>query len=179
MKKLGTVLFAAVALALLAPAEAEAQEPQTMIGPYLAFHDDADFGIGAFVTVPVPSIHENFALGGDFGFYFPDEGGFGGVDVSYWELNANAFMGFPLEGNDDILPFAMGGLNIARFSVDADDFPGAEEFGDTELGLNLGGGIAFTGLGNLQPVAGLKVELNGGEGFVVFGGLGFPVGGGM
>jgi hypothetical protein len=173
MKKLATALLAAAALALL-PGSTKAQ---TVIGPYLAYHDDFDLGVGGFVSIPVPSLHENAVIKIDLGYYFPDEGGFGGYDVTYWEVNGDFLMRFPLEGNEDVMPFAFGGLNIARAGID-DDIEGFEfDYGDTEVGLNLGGGITFIGLGSIRPSVGAKIELNGGDGFVIFGSLGFPIGG--
>jgi hypothetical protein len=174
MKKLTAGLLAAAALTAFA-GQARAQ---TVVGPYLAYHGDFDLGVGAFVTIPIPSIHENISFKGDFGYYFPGEGGFGGVDFTYWEVNADALMAFPLEGNESIRPFAFGGLNIARFSFD-EDITGLDiGFGGTEVGLNLGGGISFINVGSVRPSVGAKIELNGGDGFVLFGALGFPVGGG-
>jgi hypothetical protein len=149
---------------------------QVRFGPYAAFHDDADFGIGAFVNFAVPDIHENLAFAGDFGIFFPDDGGYDEIDVDYWELNANALYRFPIE-SESISPWALAGLNIANGSVGVD----LGEFGegsasDTEIGVNLGGGATF-GTGSMRPFAGAKIELGGGEGFVVFGGLSFEMGG--
>ncbi len=165
--------FVAVAALVASPSDASSQ---FLVGPYIAFHDEADLGVGAFVNVPVPSIHENLAFSGDFGFFFPDDGGFDGVDVDYWELNANALYRFPME-DLSFTPWAMAGLNIANGSVDVDlgEF-GDGSAGDTEIGVNLGGGVTF-GSGAMKPFAGAKIELGGGEGAVVFGGLSFEIGG--
>lgn len=172
MRKLAYTLAAAAMLAAV-PAQSQAQ---TVVGPYLAYHDDFDLGVGGFVAIPIPSLHENVSLLFDFGYFFPGDLGLDDVDFTYWELNAGGLVRFPID-NEDISPFAFGGLNIARFGV-SDDVEGLDySDGDTEIGLNLGGGITFIGLGNLRPSVGAKVELSGGEGFVLFGALGFPVGG--
>jgi hypothetical protein len=47
---------------------------------------------------------------------------------------------------------------------------------DTDLGINLGGGVAFINVGQVRPSAGHKIQLSGGEGFVLFGALEFLVG---
>jgi hypothetical protein len=147
---------------------------QVQAGPYFAFHDEADFGIGAFVGIPVPEIHEDLSFVGDFGFYFPGDK-HQVVEWDYWEANANAVLKFPLE-DPRFLPWVMGGLNVAhsKSTVDAEgylDHSGS----DTEIGLNVGGGVTF-GTGTTLPFAGFKFELDGGEGAVIFGGVSFVVG---
>ncbi len=134
-------------------------EAQITLGPTLAFHDDADFGIGATVGVPLPSLAPAMGLMADFMYYFPD-----GFD--YWELNGNLTYDFPLEGSS-VVPFALAGLNIGHYSV--------SEASDTEMGLNIGGGIAFE-LGTFRPNVGLKFELGNEEAFVLFGTLPFELG---
>ena len=67
-----------------------------------------------------------------------------------------------------MLPFALAGLNIARAS--------AGDFSNTEIGLNVGGGIKFEA-GAFQPLVGVRLELEGGDGFVIFGAVPFRLGG--
>lgn len=149
---------------------------QVQVGPYLAFHDDADLGIGAFVGVPLEDVYPNLSFVGDFGFYFPGDSGYDGVDVDYWEANADALLGFPLEGQS-FTPWVLAGLNLAHGSVGIGRGPFEGNRGsDTDIGLNVGGGFTFTA-GSLSPFAGAKFELGGGEGAVIFGGLSFWVGG--
>jgi hypothetical protein len=161
----GTLTAASLALALL-PATTQGQ---MVAGPVVAYHDEADLGVGAFLIIPIPSIHEDIAVKTDFGFFFP------GDDLSYLEFNADALMRFPIPDNPDVEPFAFAGLGLARVSVHTEE--DVEDDSTTDLGLNLGGGVAFTGVGSVRPAVGLKVELGGGEGFVIFGSLGFPIGG--
>lgn len=165
--------FVAVAALVTIPSHAFGQ---ISVGPFAAFHDDADLGIGAFVNVPAPDIHENLSFSGDFGYFFPGDGGFDGIDVDYWELNANALYRFPME-DASFTPWALAGLNIANGSVGLDlGELGEGSASDTEIGVNIGGGVTF-GTGAMRPFAGAKIELGGGEGAVVFGGLAFDVGG--
>jgi hypothetical protein len=98
------------------------------------------------------------------------------VDRSYFELNGGVLYRFPID-SDDVSPFAMGGLNIARVKVEGEGVGpgGSGSRTDTDLGLNLGGGVTFL-TGEVRPSVGLKIELSGGEGFVIFGALGFPLG---
>lgn len=165
---LGTLALGAM---LLAPSAAKAQ---TTLGAGLAWHDDFDLGVGVYGVASVPSIHENVSIGGDFTYFFPDF-----EDLDYFEINANMFYSFR-DTEMSFTPFVLGGLNIARISFDTEEtgIPGFEfDASGTEIGLNAGGGLSFgSEEGGVQPVVGAKVELSGGEGFVLFGGIGFPVG---
>jgi len=147
-----------------------AVQAQFTLGPVAAFHDDADFGIGAYAAIPVPSLDENLSINPSFVYFFPD-----GYD--YWELNGDVVYRFEVSEDVPVLPFALAGINIARaaFDVNVPGFGGASG-SNTEIGLNLGGGIAFRAE-SLQPFVGAKFEASGGEGFVLFGGVGFTVGG--
>jgi len=149
---------------------------QYQVGPYLAFHDDADLGIGAFMGFPLPAIHEDLSFVGDFGFFFPGDGDHEGGDHDYWEANANALLRFPLP-DLSFTPWAIAGLNIAHFSRDHSHGNSSfdDSHNDTEIGLNLGGGLTF-GTGPMAPFVGAKFELGGGDGAVIFGGLSFTVG---
>lgn len=149
-----------------------AASAQAMVGPYLAFHDDFDFGFGGFVGIPVTELHEDLAFWGDFGYFFPGDHGYNGVDVDYWELNANATFRFPLE-NTDLMPWALAGLNLSSESFSAGlNGNGDSSATDTEVGLNLGGGLTLMS-GPIQPFVGVKFELGGGNGAVIFTGVSF------
>jgi hypothetical protein len=160
MRKFVTVVGAA-ALFSLVPLSAQGQ---VLLGPTLAFHDDADFGIGATVGFDADNITEGFGFMGDFIYYFPEFGDF-------LEFNANATYDIPLEGST-VLPFLLGGLNFARYSFEVLGISGST----TDVNLNLGGGIAFDA-GSLRPKAGLRLIVGGGGGFVIFATLPFVVGG--
>jgi len=161
-----TVLgFAAVAAALVVAAPSvEAQSVQ--VGPTLAFHDDFDFGIGATVGAQLPSLGQGIGFMGDFLIFFPDEDG-----IDYFEFNGNLTYDFPL-ANSTAVPFVLAGLNLGRVSVDVLGL----DTSNTELGLNLGGGIVFD-LASFRPAVGGRFEIEGGEGFVIFATLPFSVGG--
>ncbi|MDH3271433.1 MAG: hypothetical protein OEN56_08890 [Gemmatimonadota bacterium] len=161
MRKLASGL--AVAALVIAPAAVSAQ---VQIGPTLAFHDDFDFGIGATFGAQAPQLGEGIGFMADLIIFFPSTDG-----VDYFEINGNVTYDFPLE-NSTVLPFALGGLNIARASVDAGTLGSVS---NTEIGLNLGGGIVFDA-GSFRPAVGGRFEVNGGEGFVLFATLPFQVG---
>jgi len=164
MKKLLFGLVAAVTLA--GPASASAQ---VVVGPTVLYHDNVDFGVGAFVMFPLEQFDPNLGMNVNFGYYFPDAPT--GVDANFWELNADVLYHFPVAADAPVSPFALGGLNIARASGGVGGFTAS----NTEIGINLGGGIEFPS-DSFRPLVGAKIELEGGDGFVLFGGLGFPVG---
>jgi hypothetical protein len=138
-----------------------AVQGQATLGPTLAYHDDADFGIGATLGIDASSLGAGVGFVGDFIIFFPEG------DVDYLEFNANLTYDFPLQ-QSTVVPFALAGLNIARASLG--------DMSDTELGLNLGGGVEFSA-GSFRPSAGLRVEIEGGDGFVFFVSLPFALGG--
>lgn len=152
-------LLGAVALVgmLTMPSGAEAQT----LGAVGAYYDDLEaFGLGAYVAIPIPQVYEGLSFNPNFVFFFPDGG-------DYWELNGDVVLSFPLEDDSPIIPFALSGISIGRTS--------AGSFSDTDIGLNLGGGVAFP-LESVRPVAGAKFEIRDNTGFVIFGGVGFPLG---
>ncbi len=174
-KRLLSALALALAL-LIARAPAHEVHAQATVGPVLAYHNDFDFGLGGFVAVPIPDFAEGLSLVADLGIFFPGDGA--GVDVSYFEVNGGVIYRFAVD-SDVVSPFALGGLNIARLSVDdegAGPGPGPGRSSHTDLGLNLGGGVTFLNAGAVRPSVGMKIELSGGDGFVLFGALGFPLG---
>jgi hypothetical protein len=157
IRTLRTLTFAAALVAV--PSFAQAQ---VTLGPMVAYHNDADFGIGATLGVPFGGAHENLGFLGDFLVFFPDAPG-----LDFFEINANLTYDIPIE-DASVLPFVLAGLNLARASVG--------DFSNTEIGLNVGGGIKFAA-GALQPLVGVRLELEGGDGFVIFGALPFSLGG--
>jgi len=170
MRKL-SIALAATAFMMFAPQGVAAQ---ITIGPTLALHDDADFGIGGTIGAMLPSLGEGIGFMGDVIIFFPGDASLpvvGTVSQNYLEVNANITYDFPLE-NSTLVPFALGGLNIARASVDVS---GAGGGSNTDVGLNLGGGITFDA-GNFRPSVAGRFEVSGGEGFVVFVTLPFAVG---
>ena len=153
-----------IAVLALTPGLSQAQ---VTLGPTLAYDNDVDFGIGAMVGVPLSSFGDGVRLMADVVLFFPDATG-----VDYFEINGGVTYDFPVE-NSTVTPFALAGINIGRTSVDIPGLPGGSS---TELGLNVGGGIKFDA-GNLRPTAGVRLEISGGELFVIFASLPFQLGG--
>lgn len=157
MRKFSTAVAAIFAVALLAlPGTARGQDVQ--LGPQLSVADDVDLGLGgrAVFNVGDPGGWEGI---GSFDVFFPDS------DIDYWELNGNLVYNFPVEETRTFFPYLGGGLNVAHASAGTAD--------DTELGLNLVGGGKFDAEG-MTPFVEARVEIEGGEQFVITGGLLFP-----
>ena len=157
--------FAVAALLGLAPMGAQAQ---VQIGPTLAFSDEVDFGIGATLHAQAPQLGEGLGFLGEFLVYFPDQDG-----LDFFEINGNVTYAFPL-ANSTVLPFALGGLNVSRASVDTG---GLGDASNTDIGLNLGGGINFD-LGSFRPMIGGRFAIGDLDHFIIFATLPFEVGGG-
>ena len=150
--------FLSLFVLVLAPKPAQAQ---ATLGPAIAWHDDFNVGIGAALNVPLTEFGQGVAIMGDFLYFFPD----GNVD--YLEFNGNLTYSFSDGGR--FAPYILGGVNVAHVSVDVADG------GSTKLGVNLGGGI-YLNLGKLRPTVGVKAEVGGGKGLVLFGHLPFVIG---
>lgn len=149
-------------LLLLAPVGAICDD-RVHVGGQLNWADDADFGVGGRVMVGLPT-YPGLELLGSFDLFFPDG------DVDYWEINGNAVYNFPIPEGLSVRPYTGGGLNIAHIDAGGRGFGRGE---DTDLGLNLLGGVKFP-LDNFTPFAEARVELGGGEQFVLTGGFLFP-----
>ncbi len=165
MRKLFSVIALSAAVGVVSAAEASAQ---VRFGVQGSFADDTDFGIGVRVRGDTPRLIPNAPLSliGSFDWFFPDAPS--GVDATYFELNGNVVYNFTITGSV-LRPYAGGGLNIARASVDF----GQGNISDTNVGLNLLGGLNFRTAGRIQPFVELRLELEGGEQFVITGGIHF------
>lgn len=145
---------------------AEGAQAQTSVGPVAAYHDDAEsLGVGGFIRLPLASVHPNLAIVPNFVIYFPD-----GFD--FLEVNGDLTYRFAVSEDAPVTPFALAGLNVSRASFEI----AGESESETDVGLNLGGGVTFPS-SSLQPFAGLKFEIQDGSSFVIFGGVGFALGG--
>jgi opacity protein-like surface antigen len=155
-------IIAAVAAVLLAgPATAGAQ---VHFGGQLSFGSDQDLGLGARLLANVTSL-EHWDFIGTFDWFFPDEPV--GQDRTYWEVNGNLAYNFNIQSAPSISPYVGGGLNIAHLSKEFED---GRDSSDTDLGINLLAGTQF-GTKAVTPFVELRVELAGGEQFVITGGL--------
>jgi opacity protein-like surface antigen len=168
MKKITCILF----VAFISLAFSNIASAQISVGGGLAFGTEVEeLGIQAG---GVYTINEEFRAGADFIYYLTsDDNDFGG-NFTWWEFNANGHYLFVTE--EDMIVYALAGLNFASFSY---DFPGFEGFGggsvsNTEVGLNVGAGLEY-GLGFADLYAELKYALSSADQLVLSAGLRFPI----
>lgn len=141
------------------------------VGGQLSFADDADFGVGPRLALELPNLASGLWVAGSFDYFFPDQGLFGTAgDVDYWEINVNLLYDITLSDATNVEPYFGAGLNIARTSIT--DGSGSTN-SNSELGLNLVGGLNFPLVG-FTPFVEVRLEIEGGEQFVISGGILFP-----
>jgi hypothetical protein len=161
-----------LSMACLAVLGLYAQEAhaQVRFGPQASFADDVDLGVGARAMFGLKQFSERLEGIASFDWFFPSGGA--GVDWTYFKINANVAYSIPLSGSSALRPYAGGGLNIARISIDYPDIPFAPgSVSSTDIGLNVLGGSKFGSGSGLTPFAELRIELGGGEQFVISGGI--------
>lgn len=159
--RIRSLVMTAAALMLAVPATAVGQ---VVFGPQLSFGGDTDVGIGGRVLANVESM-EHWDFIGTFDVWFPDDRG--DNDVSAWEANGNLAYNFVVE-NSELNPYAGAGLSIFHISFD-DDLIG-EDRDDTDLGLNLFGGLKFPGR-SITPFVEVRAVLEAADQVVVTGGI--------
>lgn len=158
-----TMALLAGSMLALTPAIATAQ---VRFGAHLNWGDDADFGLGGRVSVPLTT-KTPLEIQGSFDYFFPSVPA--GGDLTYWEINGNLVYLVPIQ-RSSLSPYVGGGLNIAHASLRVGTISG----GDEEVGLNLLGGLAFK-LKNsrVRPFVEVRAEVKGGEQVVLSGGVQF------
>lgn len=153
---------------LMLPVAAAAQIDA--VAPQLSFGDKADLGVGVRFMFGTQGWHPDSEIQVGLDLFFPDEPP--GTDLGYFEVNANLVRSFRLGGNSTLLPYAGAGFNIARLSASSDGVSFSER-SDTELGVNILGGLRFN-LARYDPFVEVRFELGGGEQGVLTGGLRIP-----
>ncbi|NIR43320.1 MAG: porin family protein [Gemmatimonadetes bacterium] len=154
MKRL---LLGVVPTLLLVPAAAAAQ---VNLGAHIGWGDEADFAFGARLTANSPWVDPAIEFSGSFDYFFPEKPP-STEDVEYWEVNLNAVYRIPID-HPSLSPYAGAGVNIARSTIDSAS--------QTDVGANLLAGVKYVA-GPVVPFGELRVELGGGDQFVLAGGL--------
>jgi hypothetical protein len=134
-------------------------------GAQLIYGDDTDLGIGGRVEIPTPDLREQTRVAFDFNWYFPDESP--GVDLTFWEINADWLHTVGAAANGAPTYYLGGGLNFAYSSVDYDS--GGDDT-DKDLGINLLGGVQMP-LGPVSVIGELRVTIAGSEQYTLGVGL--------
>lgn len=151
-----------------AASPAPAQRPS--LGPELAFGTETDLGLGARLVFGLRSLFPAIPLDGHVGFqyFFPSEPA--GIDLTYWEANANVAYRLP-NVRGPLAPYLGGGVNVARASADT---VGESAGSEMHVGLNLVAGSGFRVRGTITPFVEARLRLGGGdEQLVIAGGARF------
>ncbi len=154
----GPLALTAALLLAAAPPALHAQGGPIRLGPQINYGDDTDAGVGIRLETRFSSAPD-WRFAGSFDLFLPDG------PLEYWEVNANILRSFRIAGSD-VAPYVGGGMNLAHMSVD-----GVPNSDDTDLGINLAGGLRFNTGTRISPFFELRVELSGGEQAVLTAGL--------
>ena len=157
-------------LALVAAPPADAQTSWEL-GPQVGYDiDREELVLGASSRIHVPSAPVTFNPSFEF---YPSIGG-QGVDASLFVMNFD--VQYQLQAQS-IEPYVGGGLFWRRASVGLDVGGLPVNVTDSNLGLNLKGGMVFKTSGSMMPYAEAGLALGGGtESFILKGGVLFPIG---
>lgn len=142
---------------LLALSSAPEAHAQTMFGAEAMVGTDTEFGIGGRFHMDLAPGAPNLEIMGSFDYFFPDGPG------EYWEINGNAWYRIPTTGSRTTVPYVGGGLNIGHFDREA-------TADDTDVGINLGGGVRFL-FENTIPFFEARFTIGGGDQLVIGGGV--------
>ncbi len=133
MKKVFNLVLAASLCFLASFIHAEANEKS--IGGGLVFGSKSDGFEGSALGIDlrgVFGINDKFRIGADFDFYFAEE------NVTLWAIDGNVHYVFV---EDEVLVYGLAGLAILHVSFDGTLFGIPVEINETDIGLNLGGGV--------------------------------------
>ncbi len=141
-------------------AQAQSIDGAIRVGGHMGYGTSIEsFGIGLRGDYAVTT---NILIAPDF-MYFFGKNDF--VDVNWFDINLNGHYLIEIN-NPDLVPYVLGGLNIAITSLDCNDLPGSacEANSDTDIGLNIGGGMDYsvvrmTMFGELRLVVGPADQL--------------------
>lgn len=145
---------------------------QTQLGAGLIYGGEIEkLGIKA---EGIHAINDDFRVAADISYFFPEEGSGGGFDLSvtWWAINFNGHYLFVNE--ESLRAYALAGLNIGIITAKASYMGDSESESDSELGLNLGGGIEIP-VNTISFFGELKLAGLGGDGEQVVIGAGVRV----
>ncbi len=153
-----------------AAARPAAAKQRPSFGLQLNWGSDTDVGIGGRVVFGLKAIAPRTPIDGivSFDYYFPSAPS--GVDVNFWEINANVGYRFTVPARSAVRPYAGAGLNIGHLSAGPSGGPSAS---DTKPGLNLLGGTTFKVKGSLTPFAEFRGVIGDFDQVVLTGGVRF------
>ncbi len=177
-KKLPGIFVLAFAMFTLFSSQASAQ---LWFGGGLVFGAEIE-NIGLQANGHLVVNEENkLRIGADITYFFTDKASVDDFELktSVFTINVNGH--YMLVNSDLIILYAIGGLNFAFVSVEASgpasQFLDLVDTNDTEIGLNIGGGLEYTvPFGRVYGE--LKYVLGGFDQLVIGGGVRIPISGG-
>lgn len=156
------VILVGTLLGLARPCEAQIRVGvQGSFGDGPGESEESAAGLGARLAFPVGfTLDEENMLSrleghASFDYFFPD---CASLDCSYWEINGNAVLPFPVAGV--VAPYVGAGLSVGRFSFDSEEADLDDS--ETEVGVNLLGG-ARVGVGSVDVYGEARAVLAGAE----------------
>jgi outer membrane immunogenic protein len=158
-----------VLLTLVSLTFCAASYAQVRIGGFLGYGSEIEqLAIGANAEF---FLNEKMAIAPSIAFYLPQEDG--PVKTNLWELNGNFHYYFVSE--DMISVYGLGGLNFTTVHVKFDGFGADFDDSQTEIGLNLGGGINFKVTDKIIPFGELKYAISDFDQVAIFFGVKFQL----
>jgi opacity protein-like surface antigen len=124
------------------------------------------FGIGARGIIGLGALVRGFETVASLDYFFP--GGEYGVDLTYWEANANLFYRFDME-NRPFKPYVGAGINFSWLTASTHVLDVKISGDETRSRLNLVGGFLLD-LGTAKPF--LEGRVEAGEGSQVVASVG-------
>ena len=171
MKKLA--LFALVLTAAFSAPRAEAQ---FSLMPYLGYNLDSEgglVGIGAEFAAPFSAGNLELAIRPSVEYVFVEDIELFGTEINTTLLQINADVVTRFSATPSFQPYAGAGLGILYASVES----GGQSVSDTELGINVLGGLEFPGvLGFGDPFVQGRLTIADGSAIAILAGLSIPLG---
>ncbi|MDR0969367.1 MAG: porin family protein [Lentimicrobiaceae bacterium] len=155
LKKIAITAIAILTMSLPAIAQ---QKGDMAAGAQLAIgmgDEITNFGIGAKFQY---NVTDPIRLEGSFTFFMPKEQ-VADVKVSFWDLNVNAHYLFPIANQITVYPLA--GLGIQGCKVKTSYGGYSASASDSDIAINLGGGIDYALTDQLVLNGELKYKISG------------------
>lgn len=137
MKKLLSIGCLVLGMMFISTTAIMAQDGQIKIGPGLIYGSEVE-SLGIKVD-GYYSINEEFRIGVDLGYYFPDKTTIFGTEfkTNYFAINLNG--NYIFYNEDELMAYGLAGINILSISTSV----GGTSDSASETGLNLGAGLEY------------------------------------
>ncbi len=141
---------------------------QLSLGGGLAYGTEVD-QLGLFVRGGF-NLTEKFRVNLTPIFYFSDNLDIAGIEIKSTGFSLAGEANYMIIDDTNLNVYALGGLSWDSVTVST-DLAGVDDESDSELGINLGGGIEFGSEGGISPFAEVKYTIGGFDQLVLQGGV--------